>query len=136
MFFLVCILQSLQQVFFIFTPNIHWTQIQTPIHFCHSLLTFVATRGPTSFSFAFSQPFICNGSFQIHAVHSLDQSVDAIQFLALCSSIFGYQLPTLFFLFSTPFPFLYIFSNSHQMFIGHGVDSSTLLPPIGNNCGH
>ena len=32
-----------------FTPNLHWTMLQTPVHFHLQLVTFVATRGPYSF---------------------------------------------------------------------------------------
>ena len=38
--------QSFQSIFFEFTLDIHWTKIYTRNHFCHSLVTFVANRGP------------------------------------------------------------------------------------------
>ena len=41
--------QKFQPIFFKFIPKIHWTKIQTPIHFCHPLVTFVATSRSTQF---------------------------------------------------------------------------------------
>ena len=32
-----------------FTPNLHWTMLQNPVHILHQLVTFVATRGPNAF---------------------------------------------------------------------------------------
>ena len=40
---------SFQLISFIFTPNMHWTKVQTPIDFWHPVVPFVATRGPNLF---------------------------------------------------------------------------------------
>ena len=43
---------SFQPIFSKFAPVINWTILQTPVHFCHQLVTFVATRRPIAFFFS------------------------------------------------------------------------------------
>ena len=63
--------QSFQPIFFIFTPNMHWTNSFVSCVHCN----------PQSCQLIF---------FQILTTHSLDQGLDAHQFSVLCSSSFGH----------------------------------------------
>ena len=52
---------SFQPIISKFAPITHWTMLQTQVHFCHHLTTFVATKRPNAF-FSCMCPTTC--SFQ------------------------------------------------------------------------
>ena len=52
-----------QLIFSKFAPNIHWTKIYTLSHFHHPLVTFVATRGPTSIFTVYRADFATDFKF-------------------------------------------------------------------------
>ena len=71
-FIFSCVLStepSFQQIFFKFTPNIHRTKIETLIQFYVSLITFVATGGPT---------FLCASDWTELSTYFLHISLDQV----------------------------------------------------------
>ena len=70
-----------------FTAYIHWTMLQTPVHFCHSLVTFVATRGP---NLLFVEHDLCSGwgggGLGIHHRSACDQTLRVLTALVLPGS--------------------------------------------------
>ena len=113
-FFLVCTLQS--WVFNWFSSNSHqiftdWTRSWTPVHFHHSLVIVVATRGPTLyFFFPLYRAEFSTNLLQIHTKYSLDQDLVSISFSSLISDFCDHQGGQHCFscLCSTPLPFQWI----------------------------
>ena len=83
---------SFQPFFSKFAPIIHWTMLQTPVHFCHHLVTFVATRGPTSFFlYVPYNTLFSTDLFQIRTKSSLDSVPDSSIFLSPINDICGHE---------------------------------------------
>ena len=82
---------SFQPIFSKFAPIIHWTIFQTPEHFRHHLVTFVATRGPNViFLVCALQPLVFNQSFPNCTNYSLDHTPDTSTYLSPFSYICGH----------------------------------------------
>ena len=85
--------QSFEPFFFKFTPNVHWTNTQTPINFHHPLVKFVASRGPNSFFFLcpLYRAEFSTHLFQIHTKYLFDQDLDYNSFSLPICDFCGHQ---------------------------------------------
>ena len=132
--------QSFQLIFFKFTPNFHYTRIQTPDSF---LLPIIFICGHQEVNFEFYCLHFMEQSFQpiffkftpnIHHTRIQTQNI----FFHLLVTFVTTRGPTLFFLcvlYTLQFS-INLFQIHTKCSLGHGLDPSTLSLPTSDICGH